>query len=529
MDLPLFFQLVLGCALMVWVPLVLAQIDASLRPGGGLRFWLLRVASLTAILSLLFPAGSAISGALALGWGLLGLYAAFAGVRRLLFWGVIGGARTAVGYGLLGLAGGVVWFGAARTEAAFLGFDEPWKTLTAIHFHYAAAILPLGYALMVARIEDLGRAGPARAGALALFVWFVGFAAVARGINGSPTLEKIGAVLMACAGAILLVTSLRVHRELARGVISKLLLGTSVLAGAVALTLAVLYAFRTGKLAEFSAMAKTHGVLNAFVWPPALLFLAVWNGWSLSEPRERLPFARWSAGRKVGAAFFDPHVIAGHARGLTDRFAELARAEFDPAQVDPGVRDFYERTADFELDVTATSAPAFAWLWRKMVGPWFGRREQLHLPDRDKKIAGRIVTLDESRDGRARPRGWIRTDVATGKAVYVAAYAVHAREGASYMNIAFPLPFGNMTSILLPVHHPVRSGGLRLTTLSGARPSGDQGVFAVVRGHGLRLPLNETIDVWREGEILLAEHRMWFFGWPYLTLNYRMRTGKEKA
>lgn len=518
MNLQLFFNFVLGCAIVVWIPLVLAHVDASFR-----RFSLLHAASLAGLISLFFEPGSWPSLVMGSAWVAVGILLGVLAFRRLAFWGLIGGARTNAAYALIGFGGGVVWFFAARTGAPFMGFAEPWKTLTAIHFHYAGALVPLIYALMLARVEDRGRAQEGRWGAWALRLWFVGFAFVAAGINGSPMAEKIGALAMFCAGLILIVISVRTHTIIARGMTSKLLLSLSVLAGTGALTLAVFYAFKIGALAEFSAMAETHGILNSFVWTPALVFLMILNVWSVGESSERLPFARWAAGPIVGADFFESAIVPGAARGLTDRFAELSREEFSVALVDPGVIEFYESTADFELDVRAQSAAWFAFVWRKWAGPWFGRREQLHLPDRDKKIAGRIVMLDEKRDGRERPRGWVRTDVATGKAVYVAAYAVHTRRLASYMNIAFPLPFGNMTSILLPVHHPVKTAGIVLTTQPAARPFGDQGVFAVVGGFGIRLPLNETIEVWREDQALRAEHRMWFCGWPYLTLSYLMR------
>lgn len=523
MELTLFFNLVLGCAIMVWVPLALAHVEARFRPGGGAAFWLLRAAALAGFVSLFLRPGEPPALLAGAAWVLVCFYAGVAGVRRLAFRGLTGGARSAAAYALIGLAGAGVWFAAARTSRPFLGFDEPWKSLTSIHFHYAAALVPLAYALMFARLEDRGKRMESRLGAAALALWFVGFAAVATGLNGAPLFEKIGAALMALAGAVLIAVSLRGRAEVARGFASGALLLLSALAGTASLTLAVLYAFKIGALAEFSAMAATHGVLNAFVWTPALLFLAVMNAWSVAEPDERLPFARWAAGARVGAEFFAPHTVPGKVRGLTDDFRELAREDFDADRVDADVRDFYERTADYELDVRAAPAPLFAGLWRSMVGPWFARREQLHLPDRDKLLAGRLVRLNEERDGRANPRGWIRTDRASGRAVYVAAYALHRRRDASYMNIAFPLPFGNMTSILLPVHHPVKPGGLSLTTLRAPRAFGDQGVFAVIGGRGLRLPLNETIDVWRDGGVLRAEHRMWFGGWPYLTLDYEMR------
>ena len=62
---------------------------------------------------------------------------------------------------------------------------------------------------------------------------------------------------------------------------------------------------------------------------------------------------------------------------------------------------------------------------------------------------------------------------------------------------------------------------------------GEQGVYYVTPLNTLRMPFNEIIDVYntppndmpkntlyREQGTLFARHRMWFFGYPFLTLYY---------
>jgi hypothetical protein len=102
----------------------------------------------------------------------------------------------------------------------------------------------------------------------------------------------------------------------------------------------------------------------------------------------------------------------------------------------------------------------------------------------------------------------------------MAAYSTHERNGLTYMNIAFPLPLSNMSSILY-VTHGHKPGGIELTSLANQNPGGDQGVFLVTRLIAMRLPLNERIHVWWEGE-LQAKHEMWFLGLKYMTLDYVM-------
>jgi len=114
--------------------------------------------------------------------------------------------------------------------------------------------------------------------------------------------------------------------------------------------------------------------------------------------------------------------------------------------------------------------------------------------------------------------------------VYAAAYAVHRYLGVPYMNIAFPLLGGHMTSVLRM--NPLGTG-LSLTTLPIPHHGGDQGVYFVWRGLTLRLPFNETIDVYDAshpsvpkfpGEdpntAVFARHDMWLWGIRFLTLHY---------
>jgi hypothetical protein len=161
---------------------------------------------------------------------------------------------------------------------------------------------------------------------------------------------------------------------------------------------------------------------------------------------------------------------------------------------------------------------------------------QLALPiePETRPIAGRLVALDPEVDGRASPRGWVRT-YADGRAMYVAAYARHRHRGVSYMNIAMPVPFGNLSSVLRM--DPVRIDGEEelAVVLSSKKPKhkpSDAGIWFVSRIFGaVRMPLDEAISVrpaTRDskdlpGATLEARHEMWFLGMRYLTLEYSIR------
>jgi hypothetical protein len=141
--------------------------------------------------------------------------------------------------------------------------------------------------------------------------------------------------------------------------------------------------------------------------------------------------------------------------------------------------------------------------------------------------------LKDASDKRQNVRGWVRVYTRTDEAVYVAAYSSHNYQQHAYMNIAFPLPFGNLTSILRLETHEGNKGGLLLTSFSSRE--GDQGVYFANRLLPLRLPINETITVYPEGIVydghpqnfplgeIHAKHQMWLFGVQFLTLHYSIK------
>jgi len=101
------------------------------------------------------------------------------------------------------------------------------------------------------------------------------------------------------------------------------------------------------------------------------------------------------------------------------------------------------------------------------------------------------------------------------------------------MNIAFPLPGGNLASILRPENHG--NDGIVLTSHAHPIRPGQEGVYFASALLPIRLPINETIFVWnadgsdapkdlmsRCGPTTgaVARHKVWLVGVHILTLDY---------
>ena len=258
----------------------------------------------------------------------------------------------------------------------------------------------------------------------------------------------------------------------------------------------------------------------------------------LRRARQRtrdIPFSRLFARGRVGAAYLERRGVGvgDEVAGEMDDMGAYARPDFDPESVHPDVRRFYERTAEYDLAYTVTWHPGFR-LGAALAGPITRRLEQLNLPGRStddpQRLESRFVALDDAADPREGVRAWIRTDPDSGEAVFVALYASHERGDHRYVNIAVPLPFSNLSTVLrVDALAPAgEESGLRLSTVG----TGESGLYLVTPVGAFALPLDQSFRVWPAGAPdapaipedesaeIVATHEMWLFGRQFVTITY---------
>jgi hypothetical protein len=366
----------------------------------------------------------------------------------------------------------------------------------------------------------------------------VGTLLLAVGITLFRPLEAAAALLLASSLFILSFVIVFDVAPTIKPVSARILLTLSSASCVLAMLLAVIYgsgAVTGVRVLQIPDMARTHGLLNAFGFVLCGLL-----AWSILNPKSELrpgvPFSRLATRFRVGPDFFERTDLLAVDRspsGLVDDLSEYQRFDFDPYRVDSTVRAFYEDTAHQGLVVSAEWRRGFR-LAARVYGKLATLVGQMNLPvspERQLLISSRILPLRDELDGRKNVRAWIRTYTDSGDAVYVAAYATHSADGEAYMNIAFPLPGGNLSSILRIEN--LDSNGVLLTTLRSAH--GDQGVYFANRLVPVRLPIDETIRVWpaatapdsfpkalkAPAEVsVVARHEIWLFSIKFLTLHY---------
>jgi hypothetical protein len=506
-------------------------------PSSPRRTWVERIVALgyplaipATIAALCFSPGRIAFG-LSLPWLLITLLISGQGLQRLLENGVSRLEEMCLDIGRVFLGIGGAWFAASRFGGdTVFGFSEPIITLTAIHFHYAGFFTSLMVGWRGRELSSANRlARPLWK--LAALGTLIGVPLLAAGISLSPGIESAAALVLAgsvCLYAVLVLTALFDRPSK----IGSILLAISSLSAFYSMGWAARYGWhRSSPIPgpDIGTMILRHGVLNAFIF-------AGWGilGWFLTRPAARrtsrpLPFSRLRGrGRTIGPDFFEREKIVDPKRpvptGLIDNLDQYRNAQFDPQRVHPAVRAFYERTQDFDLTVTAHWSAGFRNISRayRKISQAVG---QMNLPSvetpSESGVHSRLFALSDSRDGRTNVRAWVRTYIDSGKAVYVAAYSSIRSGDATFMNIAFPLPFGQLTSILRV--ETFRDDGLLLTSQSTQDFSGDEGVYLVSSLASLRLPMNETIEVWPENNVVRAEHRVWLLGYQILSLDYTIQ------
>jgi hypothetical protein len=218
--------------------------------------------------------------------------------------------------------------------------------------------------------------------------------------------------------------------------------------------------------------------------------------------------------------------------GIVASLDALAGPSFDPAGVDPLVREFYEHTTRFALDIVPEwrlwARPGYL-LYRTLVARPLGQAS-VPMSQREAQhgVRSRIDTITGLPDRAETIRGWIRSFADTDEPIYVGIYTTYRRSGYGYVSVGFPLPQASFTATLAPAARPGAGNrqGLVLTSRSELDQPGhyltyidpENGSLTTMAVRGFA----ERLDVYVSDGELRAEHAFWVFGFPFLVLHYRM-------
>ena len=251
---------------------------------------------------------------------------------------------------------------------------------------------------------------------------------------------------------------------------------------------------------------------------------------------EELPFVvpLEARSRYVGTGYVRElaEVLGGRYRadaedaGIVGSLDDLAGPQFDPAGVDPLVREFYEHTTRFRLDIVPEwrlwVRPGYL-LYRTFVARPVGQANvPMNQRETQRGVRSRIDTITPDGTDLIGVRGWIRSFADTDEPIYVGIYTTYRHDGRGYVSVGFPVPQGNFTATLLPLSRP--GGGLVLTSRSPLAHPGHYLTYVepatreltTLAVHGFA----ERLDVHADGGRLRAEHAFSLYGLPFLVLRY---------
>jgi len=216
--------------------------------------------------------------------------------------------------------------------------------------------------------------------------------------------------------------------------------------------------------------------------------------------------------------------------GLVPDMAALRAGAFDPDRLHPLVREFYEHTTDFAMDVwSQTYFPSSIGLWL-LVTTISRQVNQLNFPlsplDTALGMNSEIILLRRA-DGSVRYTGWFRTVGAEQRVLYTGFYMTEQvpGEAGACVKVVFPMPRGNATVILRP---EARADGALILDSSGKK-FGDAGFYRIQRRDADRIrvwhvrTLREHFCVYVDAKgVLRCDHAVRFLGMPVLKLHYKI-------
>jgi hypothetical protein len=222
--------------------------------------------------------------------------------------------------------------------------------------------------------------------------------------------------------------------------------------------------------------------------------------------------------------------------GIVASLDALDGPAFEAAAVDPRVREFYEHTTRFVLDIVPRwrlwVRPGYL-LYRTLVARPLGQANvPMNQREAQRGVRSRIDTISQVGDpATVAVRGWIRSFTDTDEPIYVGIYTTYRHGDRGYVSVGFPLPQASFTATLAPRSRP--DGGLTLTSRGDDGQSGHYLTYVdpetrdltALAVHGFA----EHLDVFVADDELRAEHAFWVFGFPFLVLQYRIRRKPPSA
>lgn len=502
------YLLLLTAAQIVYVPITIQMIGNK----NGWSAFLAAIPPIASVIILAITSDSSWEYVFAAIYLLFTIAAAIYGIKRILSREFFHIEEFMIDIGLIYLSIGGLWF-FAHIGKIETGFSPMITWLTAIHFHYSAFLLPVfcGFLGRVYKPKDYWKAS-----LLILLSPIV----LAAGITFSAWIE-VASVILYMIGIYSIIHF--AFKAPFTHPVQKWLIRISFSSLGITIIFSFLYAI--GQVwSDYSLsidfMLWFHGLFNCVIFA---LFGVI--GWSINLPEENTKERTFPVSAIRGKLLIGDSILpdimdeksTDKYKGLVDDM-RIYEEHSNQETIAPAILDFYENTLEYRLSAKVE--------WKSWFQPFaavyrlFSRiTQQINLPLSKKQVemTGGIYAVNDEIDGRCRPRAWVRK--IGDETVFVALYSCHKTNGQAYMNIALPLPWSSMIGIL-----KLNQVGEELElTSQKTEDNSDAGIYLKTKMHLFVLPIEETFRVKDAGNgKLTAQHDMWIFSIPFLTIHYEI-------
>lgn len=213
--------------------------------------------------------------------------------------------------------------------------------------------------------------------------------------------------------------------------------------------------------------------------------------------------------------------------GIVETMETMRGPHFNPDEVHPTIREFYEHTSRYKLNIVPVwknwMKPFYWWFKRTLAQPIGQANLPFDIEESQKGVVSYIDGIDFSCDDIVDLRGWVRAFKESDEAIYVGIYTTFRHQDVGYVSVGFPLPGANFTATLLPYN--LKGGHFLLKSHNdGYEYSGHYLSFSEDRKLTvLALPsFGEEIEVYLQEGQLKTDHRFYLGGINFLTLYYTM-------
>ena len=239
----------------------------------------------------------------------------------------------------------------------------------------------------------------------------------------------------------------------------------------------------------------------------------------------------------IGASFID-HLAEKEdlvvkrdqgSNGLIPSISDLNLPDVEASRLSQAVADFYEHTADYDLDFSVEWTSFFRMLGLLVNRLFSNRINQLNIPTQNlsdgESLKSEIITLLDPTTNQAKYTIWFRTIESSGQVIYSGVYGTCTLpSGKTCVKAVFPLPNGNATVIMTP---SVGVNGELILDSSG-KGFGDAGFYfllsdskGAVWAQFIR-SFRDRLTVGVKDDHISAEQTLTLFKLKVVTFNYRI-------